>query len=107
MTKHDDQIIALAKAGHPPRAIARMLPLDPAYIQGRISQARNQGIDIPRFTSRAYHETTAVPRPKDAPLRISNSISISLQRHAAEAGLTPGELATQILENHLLGVCHD
>lgn len=60
----DAQLIAMMRAGIPPREIAEEIDRTPVAIQSRCSQLRRQGIDIPHAVTGAAAKAYERPTPE-------------------------------------------
>lgn len=100
MSSNSRQIVAKAKQGIPPQAIAAELKVTPNTVYNAIKVARQRGEIIPFFKQGRPVETQ-VSLPDHhvvVPVRLYGLLC----SHADRRGRTPQEAAQHILENALL-----
>jgi len=89
------QCADLALAGAPPAEIAVAVGTSRACVYAHLHKARRRGVAIPRFSTARGPAGQAVPhRPR---VSVSPGVLDALDAPAAARGLTPRELAAQVL----------
>jgi len=88
MSAAEQEIIRLAKQGLPPRVIAVRVQRSPATVSHYLSQARKRGEVIPKCVGGTPHGAVISLPPE--------TVS-GLRLHARVRGLTPAQLAIEIV----------